>query len=280
MSTLDQTPGLLADIRSNDPTRMKAALEQLTDDLIAHARTKLGHRQDQANCQAKSVVQSVLVGELGEGADSFENEEHLQGRLRTAVDNKIKDRLKGPKGRTGQASQYADDGPPDPAAHGPGVGTQIAEADRAEAVARSLTDGLDANDQEIIRRAILDDQDANEVARHVPLKPAAVRKRLQRLRPMLRKRLLEPLRESLTAQEWTIVNACLVERWEPQATTELLGVTAEELARTHEAVIRDHVSPALGQPGLLALGRLLGRAKVPSTGSSSSAEGESSQGAQ
>jgi DNA-directed RNA polymerase specialized sigma24 family protein len=262
MSTLDQTPALLADIRSNDPTRVKAAIDRLTEDLIAHARATLGRRQDQANCQAASVVQSVLVRELGAGPDSFENEGHLQGRLRTAVDNKIKDRLKGPKGRTDQASQYADGGLPDPAVGGRGVGTQIAEADRAEAVARSLTDGLDANDQEIIRRAILDDQDANEVASHVPLKPAAIRKRLERLRPLLRRRLLEPLRRSLSAQEWAVVNACLIERLEPEAITELLGVTAEQLARTYESVIRDHVSPAIGDTGLLALGRLLGRAKT------------------
>ena len=274
MTTLEETPGLLADIRSNNPKRMRDALERLTDDLLAHARAKLGSRQDQANCQAESVVQSVIVREIGPGADSFKNEEHLQGRLRRAVDNKIKDRLKGQKGGTVQPSQSAGNNPPDPAAHGPGVGTQIAEADRTDALARTLMDGLDATDQEIVRRAVLDDQDANEVARHVPLSPAAIRKRLQRLRPTLRKRLLEPLRESLTAREWAIANACLIERLEPRAIMELLGVTAEELAETHEVVMRDHVSPSLGDAGVLALGRLLGRPKPSAMSSTTTVEQE------
>jgi DNA-directed RNA polymerase specialized sigma24 family protein len=235
--------------------------------LVSHARAKLGRRQDQANCQAESVVQSVLVRELGEGADSFDNEAHLQGRLRRAVDNKIKDRLKGPKGRTGQASQYAHDGLPDPGTSGPGTGTQIAEIDRADSLSSFLTAGLDASDQEIVRRAVLADQDANEVAQHVPLTPAAIRKRLERLRPALRKRLLEPIRDSLSAQEWAVVSACLIERMDPKATAELLGITPEQMARTLETIMREHLSLAVGQAGVMAIGRLLGRVKTPASAS-------------
>lgn len=262
MDSLDDVPGLLGDIRSNDPTRVRSAYEQLTNDLVAYARANLGRRQNQVNRQAESVVQSVLVRELGKGTDSVDNEEHLQGRLRRAVVNKIKDRPKGPKGQTGQASQYGEDGLPDAAQLGPGVGTQIAETDRANAIADLLTVGLDADDQEIVRRAVMDDQDASEVAKHVPLKPTAIRKRLERLRPVLRKRLLEPLRGSVSAQEWVVVNACLIERLDPKATAELLGTTPEQMARVLQTVMRDRLSSAIGEAGMLALGRLLGRVRT------------------
>jgi hypothetical protein len=101
------------------------------------------------------------------------------------------------------------------------------------------------------------------VARHIPLKPAAIRKRLERLRPILRKRLLEPMRGSVSAQEWAVVNACLIERLDPKATADLLGINPEQMARTLEAIMRDHMSPAIGEAGVSALGRLLGRVKAP-----------------
>lgn len=275
MSRIDQTPGFLADMRSNDPARVNAAYERLTDELIAHARRVLGRRQDQVNCQAESVVGSVNARELGKGPESFKNERHLQARLRLAVTNEIIDRIKGPKGQTGQVSQYTEDGLPDPAQNGPGAGTQIAEAELADSLADLLTDGLDAKDKEIVLRAVLDDQDANEVSRHVALKPAAIRKRLERLRPDLRKRLLEPLRDTVSAQEWAVVNACLVERLDPKAAAELLGLTPEQMARTLETVMMDHLSQAIGKVSVVALGRLLGRVNSPSppAGGRSSTQG-------
>lgn len=250
---------LLEDLRSNDPVRVKSALDRLTHDLTSHARASLGHRRNEVNNQAASIVQSVIARELGGGMDGFENDAHLRGRLHLGVENKIKDRLKTPKAKTGQVSQYADGRLPDPSASGPGIGTQIVEAEREVALAPLLTAGLADLDREIVVRSVLGEEDSKTVGRALGLSADAVRQRLHKLRPMLRKRLLEPVRKSVSATEWAALNACLIERLHPHAASELLGIKASELAAMLERVMATRVGTAIGDAGVAALVRLLGR---------------------
>ena len=250
---------LLDDIRSNDPLRVKAALERLSDDLLAHARAKLGRRQREVNIEAASIVQSVLVRELGDGADRFESEAHLRGRLHLAVEHKIISRLRTPKARTGQVSQYGDGGLPDPSARGPGVGTQISEAEQSAALVPLLTAGLSKLDREIVVRSVLEEEKSGAVGLRLGLSADSVRQRLVKLRPVLRKRLLEPARASATAAEWAVLNACLVERLHPKLAAELLGVEPSELSTVLERAMGTHLRSAIGRAGMAALERLLGR---------------------
>ncbi|MEM6484208.1 MAG: hypothetical protein AAF662_04405 [Pseudomonadota bacterium] len=264
MTTPNIGENTLADLRSNDPSRVKLALENLTDELVNHARSKLRGRQNNVVCQPESVVQSVLARELGHGAEAFDNESHLQGRLRRAVLNKISDRLKGPKGRTGQLSQHSEERSFEPARDDAGVATHVVDSETAAWLENLLTEGLKTSDQLIVRLWVLEDHDVNDLAKQVSLKPAAIRQRMTRLRPALRKRLLEPIRSSLSAHEWAVVNACLIERLDPQAASLLLGITPEQMANTLEEIMREKLSPAIGDAGVTVLGRLLGRAKAPS----------------
>jgi DNA-directed RNA polymerase specialized sigma24 family protein len=250
---------LLSDLKSSDPDRVRSAVEELTDVLTAHARMLLGPRKKHANCQAESVVQSVLVRELGGGAHAFQNEAHLNGRLRLAVENKIKDRRKGPKGATGQASQFPDGALRDRAAADPGIGTQVVETDRRHEIEARLTANLTREDQELVQLCILGEIDSNEAARTLSLTADAVRKRLQRLRPELRARLLAPFKERVSAQDWALITACLIQRLAPAQVTEMFGRAPGALADTLERIFREILNPALGDAGMLALTRLLGK---------------------
>jgi DNA-directed RNA polymerase specialized sigma24 family protein len=254
-----QAPKLLSDLKSSDPNRVRNAIEELTDALTAHARRLLGPRQNHANCQAESIVQSVLVRELGGGAAAFDNEEHLNGRLRVAIENKVKDRRKGPKAATGQASQFPDGALLDPAAAGPGIGTQVVETDRQLEIEARLTANLPRDEQQLVQLCVLGEIDSNDAARSLSMTPDAVRKRLQRLRPDLRARLLAPLKERVPAQDWAMITACLIQRLPPSHATELFGCSPETLADALERIFREILSPSLGDAGMLALTRLLGK---------------------
>lgn len=262
MGELDQPPRLLDDIRSNDPARVNAALERLTDELVAYARSISGRHGNKVNSQAGSIVQSVLMRELGDGVGCFENEAQLRGRLHVAIKHKAIERLRGPKGETGQMSQYAEAGLPDPSAKGPGVGTQIAEIDREQSLVPLLTRGLSDLDREIVLRSVLADEDSQTVGKALGISADVVRQRLHNLRPDLRARLLEPLRKSVTSEEWMVLSACLIKRMSPQAAADLLGIKAWDLANVLERALFTHVRDALGKAGIAALERLLGRIKT------------------
>jgi hypothetical protein len=135
----------------------------------------------------------------------------------------------------------------------------VVEADRHREVEARLLTGLSQEDRELVRLCVTGAFDSNEAASRLSVKADAVRKRLQRLRPELRARLLAPLKGRVSSRDWALLNTCIVQRMSPQSATELLGCSSETLANSLETLFRDVLSPALGDTGMLALTRLLGK---------------------
>ena len=258
----DADNNVLSNLRSENRARSNRAYEKLYSELLAHARKKLGPNSLKVNCQAESVVQSVIAKELGGGIDKFESDNHLQGRLRLAVNHKIFDRPKGEKGKTDQISQLPDGFLVNPAESGPGIGTQVAEVDRDHDVELRLTAGLESQDQGLVRMCVLNDLGSAEAGQQLSITASAVRKRLERLRPELRAKLLAPLKTQVSAKDWAFLSACLIERMLPAKASSMLGCTGKELADAHERLYRDDLGPVLGDTGLLALARLLGKPRA------------------
>ncbi len=266
MSPTPKHNATLDDLNSGDPDRERRALVQLTEELIEYARRRLRVQRDQVNTQPESVVQSVLRREL-EGGLAYENDDHMHGRLRIAIARKIADRKK--EGGSVRTVHDPGDGSLDRAAReARGVGTEVVELERADRAdsqredARDrLLEGLQPADRDLVRHLIFKGLTSQATAAALDSTPEAIRKRLQRLRPALRGRLLEPLRRALSPEDWTVLSGCLIDRQKPQILADMLGWSVEELAARFAELFDEKVGPQLGPDAIEYLTRLLGAAK-------------------
>lgn len=259
---------LLADLRSNDPQRIRGAIERLTDELAVHARAKIAERRDQADFQPESIVQSVLLRELAPGTSDFKDTQHLNARLRLAVNHKIYDRV----AKGGRAAELAREscGPKDSEyearAAGPGpatqvIGLELSAQDRSLAIELEsrLTTGLDAEERRLVELCVLQGLEGKAAAAMIGISDAAARQRLSRMREQLRSRALEPLQARIRSVEWAALHACLVQRMAPQTAASFLGVSEQELGSMLERLVVEEVPRVLGHRGVEIFHRLLGR---------------------
>ncbi len=265
-----QTRVLVDALSSSDPERFRAAIEELTDQMVVQARAELHGKRDRVDLIPESVAQSVIVHELGNIAQSdYESDEHLAGRLRLAIRNKIRTRLRkgGMRGPAVQSSQLGEH-TIEPEASGIGPGTHVSDMDERAAqderfalLHTRLIEGLDPNDQQLVELCVLQNWDARRAAEQTGLSHDAARARLSRMRKQLRAAALEPVRTMVSANEWGIVHACLIERLAPAAICELFGMKPEQVASVIEDVLSGAITSELGPRGIEVLHQLLGRAK-------------------
>lgn len=259
---------LLAELRSNDPHRVRNAIERLTDELAVHARAKLAERRDRADFQPESIVQSVLLKELAPGTSGFKDAQHLNARLRLAVNHKIYDRV----AKGGHAAEIArerhgtNDDEFEAPATGPGpatqvIGIELSAQDKILAIEleKRLSADLDTEERRLVELCVLQGLDGRTAAATLGISDAAARQRLSRLRQQLRGRALEPLQAKLSSVEWAALHACLVQRMAPQTVARLLGVSEQELGNILERLIVEEVPRVLGRRGVEIFNRLLGR---------------------
>jgi len=250
---------ILADLQSEDPARIERAYQRLTEHLLSYARTLLRTRFNQVHLQDGSVVQSAIAGLVERGPVEFLNEAHLQGRMRLAVLRKIQDRIKAGKNRMAQQSPRS--APTDSAAPetGAGIPPGVVDSGQAADIEAILLDGLDPKDRDLVDLCLLQKLSSAEVARQLGMSADLVRQRVTRLRPQLRRRLLAPVQQQLSPEEWRVVKVLLLDRMPPRQAAAALGVDpislSEELLRVLDEVVR----PLLGPEGCSLLVRLLGR---------------------
>lgn len=252
---------ILLGLQSDDAEAVNRAYHLLTEDLIGYAKGLLRTRFNQVNLQEGSVVQSAIASLYERGPDQYENEDHLQGRMRLAVLRKIQDRIKARKNRMVQQPEeggYEQDR----GNSGPGVATRIADGECAFDAAALLLDRLDPNDRELVELAVLQGLDSRSIGTRVGLAHDAVRKRLSRLGPRLRANMLEPIRRRVHPDEWTVLDALCVRKLPPAEAAEELGLTASQLNMELLRLIEDVVKPMVGDAGCEILARLLGKSRI------------------
>ena len=138
---------------------------------------------------------------------------------------------------------------------------RVAEAELAGRVRDLLLRDLSPEDRTIVESCILDDTDSKEVGLRIGISGPAVRKRLERMRPGLRDRLLDLAKRNLAPRDWDLVSALFVERLTPDRCGERFGIPVDRLEAELEDLIQRRIGPALGVLGQLALLRLLGRTR-------------------
>ncbi len=256
--------------RSATHRRLKA-ISKRARRRFPQARAELSGKLDRVDLVPESVAQSVLVGELGQLPDlEINDDEHLVGRMRLAIRNKIRTRLRkgGKAGQPVQMSQCPSDRSDVGVAGGPGPATSVEAVDESVIVSRKsaalrarLFEGEDQQSQQMIEMCVFRGLDAKRAAEHIGCSHDALRARLSRSKKPLRAKLLEPVREVVQPQEWAILSGVLVEQMSPAKLTGVLGMSAEELADSFEGLLSGVVLEQLGPEGMEVLHRLLGRMK-------------------
>lgn len=256
--TAPDSSDLRASLQSPDPLRVDGAYRTLIREVVDKARMILGSRRGNVHLDSESIAMSVLLREVILKPDRFQNEDHLRGRLFQAVRHKILDRIKsaGAQGIHGISEELAD-GRQD----GASAESAVAEAELAGRVRDLLLRDLSPEDRTIVESCILDDTDSKEVGLRIGISGPAVRKRLERMRPGLRDRLLDLAKRNLAPRDWDLVSALFVERLTPDRCGERFGIPVDRLEAELEDLIQRRIGPALGVLGQLALLRLLGRTR-------------------
>jgi RNA polymerase sigma factor (sigma-70 family) len=289
----DDQPRILEDLRSGDPARESHALRTLMNAMLEHAARELGARRQFVNAQAESVVQHAFAQEFAAGSEAyrrFADDQHLYGRLTTAVTNRIRERLRGRKNNARHLEQLggrSDDAPPeaDPASPGMGPGTVVARRENRsrldelnEASRERLLGATPAADRELVQLVVFEGRRSEAVAAELGLTADTVRARMSRLRRRLRECLLGPVLASLGDDDRTLVEALFIERIELEVLSqevlahdvlsqdelsrdEARGTTAAVLAQRINELVRTPLVEALGDEGVVYLMRLLGKPK-------------------
>lgn len=257
----DNDQRILEGLQSGDPERINQAYELLTENLVLYARSLLRARDNQVNLQEGSVVQSAIASLFERGADQFDNEDHLQGRMRIEVLRKIQDRI---KARANRSIQENDSGlglGEDRAINGPGIATRIAEGECVFDARALMLAGLDRSDRELVDLCLFQCLDSRKVGEQLGLAPEVIRQRLTRLRPRLRASLLEPVRRRLDPREWEIIDVLVVSKVDPLEAVDRLGMPQSLMAEEYVRLLGDVVRPMIGVEGCRILHDLLGRSK-------------------
>ena len=185
---------ILDGLRSGDPDRINQAYELLTENLVFYARSLLRTRFNQVNLQEGSIVQSAIASLVKRGADQFDNEDHLQGRMRIEVLRKIQDRIKARSNRSLQENDSGIGLGEERVTDGPGIATRIAEGECVFDARGLMLAGLDRSDRELVDLCLFQGLDSRKAGEQLGVAPEVIRQRLTRLRPRLRASLLEPVR--------------------------------------------------------------------------------------
>lgn len=262
---------LLERLRSDEDAEVRQALEDLTDLLVGQARAELAGKRDRVDLVPESVAQSVLVGELGQLPDlRLADDEHLLGRMRLAIRNKIRTRLRkgGRSGQPVQMSQGSEVRSEVGVADGPGPATSVESLDEAKRVSAKgaeirarLLDGEDSEAQQMIDVCVFRGWDARRAAEHIGCSHDALRARLSRSKKSLRAKLLEPVRASVEPPEWAILSGVLIEQIQPAKLSNVLGIDPENISKSVEHMVSGVVLERVGLEGIVILHRLLGRMK-------------------
>ena len=266
------TPDNLLDrLRSDQDSEFRQALEDLTDLLVGQARAELSGKLDRVDLVPESVAQSVLVGELGQLPDlDINDDEHLVGRMRLAIRNKIRTRLRkgGKAGQPVQMSQGPNERSDVGVASGPGPATSVEAVDESDKVScksaelrARLLGGEDQQSKQMIEMCVFRAWDAKRAAEHIGCSHDALRARLSRSKKPLRAKLLEPVRERVEPHEWAILSGVLIEQMSPAKLTGVLGMTPDALSESFERLLSGVVLEQIGPDGMAVLHRLLGRIK-------------------
>ena len=243
---------LISGLRSQDPERVNAAMSNLKRETVLKARARLGASGRHVNLDPDSVAMSVLLGEVVCDLDRIKNDAQLLGRIAIAVRHKIIDRRKSPRAKEVHGIPEGASGP---------VPTEAAseELELAGRVREALEQGLDADDRAILHACVLGDEANQHAANKIGISAPALRKRLERMRPMLRQRLVLLTVPRLTPEERRLTELLLVERLTPQACARNLGIDDAELKARIRDLFAERIEPSLGLLGQFALLRLLGQ---------------------
>lgn len=252
---------ILDGLRSGDPDRINQAYELLTENLVFYARSLLRTRFNQVNLQEGSIVQSAIASLVERGADQFDNEDHLQGRMRIEVLRKIQDRIKARSNRSLQENDSGIGLGEERVTDGPGIATRIAEGECVFDARGLMLAGLDRSDRELVDLCLFQGLDSRKAGEQLGVAPEVIRQRLTRLRPRLRASLLEPVRRRLDPKEWEILDVLVVARIDPSEAIERLGMTPSLMAEELLRLLGDVVRPMIGEEGCRVLDGLMGRSK-------------------
>jgi len=250
----DGRPDELAQgLRSQDPARVHDSSDKLRRRAVEAARARLGSGSRHVNLDPDSVAMSVLLGDVLCNRDRFQNDDHVLGRVAIAIRNKIIDRRKSPRAREVHGIPEGASG------RVPAVGAASEELELATRVCETLEQDLETDDRAILHACVLGDEESQHAANKLGMSAPALRKRLERMRPMLRRRLIALAAPRLTPDERRLVEVLLVERLTPEACARNLGIDEAALQSRARGILAERIEPSLGLLGQFALLRLLGQ---------------------
>lgn len=263
---VDAEAEALLGLRSDDERRRERVVEELYKMLVKAAASDLGAvKSRQVHTQPESIVQSILVDALPAAQRTCRSDKDLRNYLRAAVRNRIRDRVKGPRGRVVQGSQLdPDDGAFEVTARQAGPGSMIVERESRERAAASdekfiatlMAVAVDDDERRIFRRFLTEGRSWEETIQGTSMTVVAARQKLSRRRRSLIEQLINPLRETLDGTSWAILDGVLVRGLPVEQISPLVGFSKDEVAQRLLASLLN----AYGVAGLKAMKLLLPKA--------------------
>jgi RNA polymerase sigma factor (sigma-70 family) len=263
-----QSSSILEALRSDDETARQTALQRLYDMLTPHAQRKLGGRRDGANMLPESIVQSVIVREVAcGGLTEINDDQHLEARLRRAINNKIIDRRR--KRRAAEMPVNSEGAAYDPAGDGPGPGTQLVDQEEIMRQANQLSAFKEAcagapisdTQRRILELVIFEDQTIEEAAELCSTTPPTIKVRLSEARKKIVPHLLQPVRAEVDGTTWAIIDMMLIQRRSTDRCRAMLGVDDRQIRQAIQRSVYPVLLESYGAEGIALFQRLLGNRK-------------------
>jgi len=267
-ASLDGVSSLLEALRGRDEAAKRAAIERLYERLTPHARWKLGNKRDRADAMPESIVQSVIVREIvGGGLRGVNDDQHLEARLRRAINNKVIDRDR--KLRPCALPVDADGRSHDPSGDGPGPATRIVEQEELLFAARRLlamkdacmSAPMSATQRMFVELAIFEEMSLDEIAKRSTTSVSTVKVRLSEARKKIVPHLLQSLRAEVDGTTWAVIEMILVQRRTVERCCQTLGVDESRIRQIVGCVVYSRLRDSFGPEGLEVFERLLGNLK-------------------
>ncbi|TVQ51842.1 MAG: sigma-70 family RNA polymerase sigma factor [Phycisphaerales bacterium] len=259
---------MLNALRGNDENAKCDALQRLYASLTKHAAQRLGAKRNRVDVMPESIVQSVIVREVaGGGLNRVNDDQHLEARLKKAINNKVIDR-----GRKHKPSEFPvnDAGRAyDPTGYGPGPSTRLVnheelfeqaqkmQAFRAACMAGPISD----TQRRFVELSIFEEKSVDEIAVICGTSVSTIKVRLSEARRKLVEHLLQPLRAEVDGMAWAILDATLIQRKHNERAAATLGVNETEIRRVLKYVANAWLVDRYGNESITVFTRLLGNRK-------------------
>jgi len=259
---------MLDALRGDDENAKRDAIQRLYASLTKHAEQRLGAKRDRVDVMPESIVQSVIVREVADGGLSrINDDQHLEARLKKAINNKVIDR-----GRKHKPSDFpVDDAGKayDPAGYGPGPSTQLVNQEDLLEHGRKLeafheiclAAPISDTQRRFVQLSIFEEKSLDEIASNCGTSVSTIKVRLSEARKKVVLHVLEPLRSQVDGVAWAILDATLVQRKSDERAAAILGVNEAEVGRVLRYMANAWLVDQYGNESIAVFARLLGNRK-------------------